>query len=404
MRGLSHARYASRMRIVADRNIAFVEAAFARLGEVVALPSAELTREAVRDAELLLVRSTVKVGPALLDGSRVRFVGTATIGIDHLDTAWLDERGITWASAPGSNADSVLEWWAQALLGACEQRGVELESRRVGIVGVGAVGGRVERFCRALGIEPARCDPPRARREGAGGFTSLDELVGACDVLTLHVPLARAGEDATFHLIDERRLRALAPGAWLVNASRGEVVDGAALERAFSASASASASAGAPAPAAALLDVFEGEPSPAPSLVDGCALATPHIAGHSLDGKANGTEQLHRAACAFLGVAPWWTARAALEPPANPILSIATDGKSDEAIVLAALRAAWRVEHDDAALRAMVRLDPDDRGDAFRRYREHYAPRRELRAFTVELRPHRERAATIARALGARVA
>src|SRR5438094_2654308 len=216
------------LRIVADRNIAFAAEAFAPLGDVVTLPSAELTREAVRDADLLLVRSTVKVGAPLLDGSRVRFVATATIGIDHLDIAWLDGRGIAWASAPGSNADSVLEWWAAALLTVAERRGVELGGLRVGVVGAGAVGGRVERFCRALGIAPLICDPPRAAREGGAGFVSLDELLRAADVVTLHVPLA----PDTRRLLDERRLAALKPGAWLVNASRGGVVDGAALARA----------------------------------------------------------------------------------------------------------------------------------------------------------------------------
>ncbi|HZS36169.1 MAG TPA: 4-phosphoerythronate dehydrogenase [Polyangia bacterium] len=391
------------LRIVADRNIAFAAEAFAPLGDVVTLPSGELVREAVRDADLVLVRSTVKVGAPLLDGSRARFVATATIGTDHLDTAWLDARGIRWASAPGSNADSVLEWWAAALLTIAERRSAALASLRVGIVGVGAVGGRVERFCRALGVTPLLCDPPRARRESETDFTfaeksethftSLDALLPACDVVTFHVPLTREGEDATHHLLDERRLGALAPGAWLVNASRGEVVDGAALERALAAGR----------PAQAILDVWEGEPSPAPSLIERCALATPHIAGHSLDGKANGTEQIYRAACAFLGVAPSWRARAALPPPASPSLRLDTAGRSDEAIVLAALRAAYRIETDDAALRAIARLPPGERAAAFRRHRDHYPARRELRAFTVELSPPRPSAARILTTLGANV-
>jgi erythronate-4-phosphate dehydrogenase len=171
------------------------------------------------------------------------------------------------------------------------------------------------------------------------------------------------------------------------------VVDGGALEHALDGGR----------PALAILDVWEGEPSPAPSLVARCALATPHIAGHSLDGKANGTEQIYRAACAVLGAAPSWSARAALPPPASPWLRVDTAARSDEAVVLAALRAAYRLETDDAALRSIVSLPAAERAAAFRHHRDHYPPRRELRAFTVELSPYRERAARILRALGANV-
>ncbi|HEX8950725.1 MAG TPA: 4-phosphoerythronate dehydrogenase, partial [Polyangia bacterium] len=266
------------MRIVADANIPYLHDAFGPLGTVVTLPARELTPEAVRDADLLLVRSTVRVNAALLAGSRVRFVATATIGIDHLDTAFLDGAGVRWASAPGSNADSVVQWFAAAM-----QRVPDVAARQLGIVGVGNVGARIERLFRALDAKPPLlCDPPRARREGADAFVALDEIFARCDLVTLHVPLTRSGEDATFHLVDARRLRR---DAVLVNACRGEVLD----------SASALAVANP-----LLLDVFEGEPSPDPRLVARAAIATPHIAGHSLDGKANGTKMIYDAACAFL--------------------------------------------------------------------------------------------------------
>jgi erythronate-4-phosphate dehydrogenase len=209
------------MRIVADANIAYVRDAFFALGEVVTLPAAALTREAARDADVLLVRSTVKVNQALLEGSRVRFLATATIGIDHLDVAFLDGAGNRWASAPGSNADSVVQWFAAAML-----RLPDIERRRLGIVGVGNVGGRIERLWRTLAVPPPLlCDPPRQRREGAalsrakpesevghptafdsGAFVTLDEILARCDLLTLHVPLTRDGVDATHHLLDARRL------------------------------------------------------------------------------------------------------------------------------------------------------------------------------------------------------
>jgi erythronate-4-phosphate dehydrogenase len=361
------------MRIVADANIPYVRDAFGRLGEVVTLPSGELNAAAVREADLLLVRSTVKVGPALLEGSRVRFVATATIGVDHLDAAWLDGAGIRWASAPGSNADSVVQWFCAAMA-----RVPDVAGRRLGIVGVGNVGGRIERLWRALDVAPPLlCDPPRARREGgaaaaavgAGGaraaFVSLDEILARCDLVTLHVPLTRTGEDATFHLVDARRLR---QDAVLVNACRGEVLDSASLFAVEN---------------RVLLDVFEGEPSPDPELVARAEVATPHVAGHSLDGKANGTKMIYDAACAFVGVTPVWTPRDSL-PPAPPTVTVRArvDGV---AAVLEAVAADYDLATDDAALRTIIAGPADGRGRAFRKYRENYPERRELDGRAVKM-------------------
>lgn len=365
------------MRIVADANTPYVRDAFSPLGEVVLLRAAEITPAAVRDADLLLVRSTVKVNAALLAGSRVRFVGTATIGIDHLDTAWLDQAGIRWASAPGSNADSVVQWFAGAMAHV-----PDVARRQLGIVGVGNVGGRIERLWRALDVPPPLlCDPPRARREGAAGFVSLDEILARCDLVTLHVPLTREGPDATFHLVDARRLR---PGAWLVNACRGEVL---ATEPALAVDNPL------------ILDVFEGEPRPDPRLVGRARLATPHIAGHSLDGKANGTKMIYDAACAFLGVTPTWTPRDALPPPpARIVVARRDDGV---AAALEAVAAGYDPAADDRALRAIVAAGDD--GTAFRRYRETYPERRELDGRVVQLAAPLPDAIRMLNAYGARV-
>jgi erythronate-4-phosphate dehydrogenase len=342
------------LRIVADANIPYLHDAFGALGEVVTLPSRELGREQVRDADLLLVRSTVKVNAALLAGSRVRFVATATIGIDHLDTAYLDGAAIAWASAPGSNADSVVQWFAAALLAA---RVAGLAGRQLGIVGVGNVGRRIERLWRALDVAPPLlCDPPRARDEGGDGFVALDDILSRCDLVTVHVPLTRGGQDATFHLVDARRLRT---DAILINACRGEVFDS---ESALAVDNPL------------LLDVFEKEPAPDPRLVARAAVATPHIAGHSLDGKANGTKMIYDAACAFLGVTPTWTPRASLPPPPGAIV---VDRRDDGvAAALTAVAAGYDVGADDAALRALVARGDD--GSGFRKYRERYPERREL--------------------------
>lgn len=347
------------MRIVADANIAYVHDAFARLGDVVTLPSAGLTREAVRDADILLTRSTVKVNRALLDGSAVRFVATATIGIDHLDTQFLDGAGIRWTSAPGSNADSVVQWLAAAV-----RRVPDLPRRQLGIVGVGNVGKRIERLWRALDVPPPLlCDPPRARRENSSEFVSLDEILARCDLVTLHVPLTRDGEDATFHLLDARKLRR---DAVLVNACRGEVL---ATEAALAVDNML------------LLDVFEGEPRPNGALIARAKIATPHIAGHSLDGKANGTKMVYDAACAFLGVTPTWTPRDSLPPITEPITLARFDDGIDA--VLQAVAANYDIDADDRALRTLGRAGDD--GAGVRHYRENYPARRELGGRVVRM-------------------
>jgi len=381
------------MRILADANIPFVKEAFASLGDVETVPSSELTRERVRDAELLLVRSTVKVGAPLLDGSRVRFVATATIGTDHLDTAWLEAHGIAWASAPGSNADSVAQWFV-GVVAEIGARGIDLEALQIGIVGVGNVGSRIERICRALGKPPLLCDPPRARAEGREAFLPLDGLLNGSDLVTLHVPLQREGADATLRMIETRRLERLVPDGWLVNASRGEVVDGTALESALTEGRLAGA----------VLDVFEGEPAPSPSLVTRCALATPHIAGHSLDGKVNGTQMIYEAACRFLGRAPSVDVHTLLPPVEPAEVRVDTRGRSLPEILGQALHPYWRITDDDAALRGMMGRPAAERAAAFAAYRNAYPPRRELRGATITLDPPHPVAAKVLAAIGAKPA
>ena len=368
------------MRIVADRNNPFVREAFSHLGEVVTLPASSIDAAAVKNAELLVCRSTVKVGPALLDGSNVRFVGTATIGTDHLDIPYLSGRGIAWTAAPGSNADSVQLWFACALAVYCRRHGLDPRTLRYGIVGVGHVGSRIERLVRALGIEPLLCDPPRARAEG-GTFVDVDTLVEHCDVVTLHVPLEETGADRTRGLFDAARLRRLRDGALLVNACRGEVVDGKALLSEIGR-------------IHAICDVFEGEPSPAPALVEACDLSTPHIAGHSLDGKVNGTDAVYRAACAFLGAQPTFFAHEHL-PRVEPHAIAVPEGPV--AVMLdEALRPFYDLRADDDALRQIVRGP----AGGFRAYRDAYAVRREPRGVVATLAAPRSEVAAFLRLLG----
>jgi erythronate-4-phosphate dehydrogenase len=377
------------VRIVSDRNIPYVAEAFAELGEVVCLPAAQIDAASVREADILLCRSTVKVNAALLEGSRVRFVGTAVIGTDHLDVRWLEARGIEWASAPGSNADSVALWWMSALATLCRRERIDLGSLRIGVVGVGHVGSRIARLARALGHAPMLCDPPRARVEGSAGFVSLDAILRSADLVSLHVPLSADGEDATRGLLSAERLSRLRPGAIVLNACRGEVVDGAALTETLLAGK-----------LRGLLDVFPGEPSPDPQLVAAAAIATPHIAGHSLDGKVNGTDAIYRAACAFLGRTPRYDVHAQLAAPTPSALTLDVHGRSDAEVIGEALHPYYDIERDDTALRAIVREPESGRGAAFRAYRDDYPARREPKGVTVTLAQPRARVAAVLEVLG----
>jgi len=365
------------MHVLADENIPLVREAFAAFGTVETRPGRAMTPEAVRGADVLLVRSVTRVDEALLGTSAVRFVGTATIGTDHLDVGALRRRGIAVASAPGSNAESVVEWVLAALLRTAAARGEALAGRTVGVVGVGQVGGRLAPRLEALGMTVLRCDPPRAEAEGTGhgatAFVPLAQVLDASDIVTLHTPLTVGGAHPTAHLVGARELARLRPGAWLVNASRGAVVDGAALLAALR-----SGHLGA-----ALLDVFEHEPAPDPALVAAATLATPHIAGYSFDGKLNGARRLFEALAEWSGQAAAfdWDAAYALTPederPALDAPASGMDAVAETAALDARVRRLYDIAADDARFRATLALSTEaDRAEAFARLRKTYPRRR----------------------------
>jgi len=376
------------VKIVADANIPLVAEAFGPLGEVIRLPADGITPAAVADADALLVRSVTRIGPALLDGSRVRFVATATIGIDHVDTAYLASRGIGFASAQGSNARSVAEYVFSALVVLAEHAGRRLGDLTVGVVGVGHVGGRLARMLETVGATVLRNDPPLARRTGDPGFVPLDALNDA-DVVTLHVPLTRSGPDATFHMVDAAWLGRLRPGVWLINTSRGAVAETAALRDAANAGRFG----------ALVLDVWENEPAIDPELLRRADLATPHIAGYSYDGKVNGTRMVLAALCDYFGLERPWDPGPLMPPPPTPRIAIAAVTAPEEALGQAVL-AAYDIREDDARLRATLALPEADRPAAFKALRREYPVRREFSQTTVALAGANPEAAGLLEALG----
>lgn len=287
------------MKIVADPNIPFVREAFGAHGDVVLIPGRQITAGAVRDADALLVRSVTPVEEVLLAGSRIRFVATATIGTDHVDVRYLEVLGIGFASAAGSNANSVAEYVVAALLELARRGRYRLRDRSLGVIGVGNVGSKVVRYARALGMRVLQLDPP----------LGLHERAWEADIVTLHVPLL----ETTRHMLHHDNLT----GFTLINTSRGAVVDNKALLQAID---------GNRIPAAAL-DVWEGEPQISAELLDVVEIGTPHIAGYSFDGKVAGTRMIYEAFCRHFKITPFWQPRL----PTGQTISLAVaSGEDDE--------------------------------------------------------------------------
>jgi len=357
------------MRIVADENIPFVRQAFAEFGEVHTLPGRAIAPVDLKDAEVLLVRSVTQVNAELLAQSAVRFVGTATIGEDHIDTAWLDKQKIAFTSAPGSNAESAAEYVVSALLTMAERRGEILSNQRVGIIGCGNVGTRVRAKLRALGMQCLIYDPPRAERGVVDDYASLAQIL-ACDVVSLHVPLVKSGPYPTLNLADEAFFAALSPNAIFINTARGAVVEESALLAKLTTCPNFSA----------VIDVWRNEPNINLEILRRAALATPHIAGYSRDGKVNGTETLYRALCRFMLHNPTWSAQAVLEAPTIYALRLSAGVSAQEAVTKT-VRACYDIRSDDAALRRIF-YNPDQAG-YFDRLRKNYPPRREFSHLTV---------------------
>lgn len=379
------------MRILADENIPLLDEFFAGFGEIRRLPGRAIDRAAVREADLLLVRSVTQVDRALLQGSAVTFVGTCTIGTDHLDLDYFNAAGIVWASAPGCNARGVVDYVLGSLLTLAEDEGLDPANRTYGVIGAGQVGGRLLAVLRGLGWRVLVCDPPRQVAEG-GDYVSLEQVLAECDVISLHTPLTRAGEHPTHHLLDARRLAQLKPGSWLINASRGAVVDNGALRELL----------GRRQDLKAVLDVWEGEPEVDTALAALCRLATPHIGGYSLDGKWRGTAQIYQAFCAHLGQAP------AVEldelMPAPWLSELGLTAAADPSWALATLcRAVYDPRRDDADFRRSLLGDTAARRAAFDALRKAYPPRREIDGLQVRLQGEAPELARLVRALGARL-
>jgi erythronate-4-phosphate dehydrogenase len=280
------------MKVIVDNKIPYIKEAINRIAdEVVFLPGADFTKEAVKDADALIVRTRTRCNRELLEGTQVKFIATATIGYDHIDTEYCREAGITWTNCPGCNAGSV-EQYVRSVLGLLQRKkGLDLKNATIGVVGVGHVGSRVARTAKLLGMRVLLNDPPRADK-GETGFVDLATIARECDVITFHTPLIQEGVYSTYHLVDKDFLFSLKRAPYLINSSRGEVVDTASLLASLAAGKVKDV----------VIDTWENEPRISRDLLEAAFLATPHIAGYSADGKANATRMSLEALCRFFGM------------------------------------------------------------------------------------------------------
>lgn len=357
------------MKIVIDDKIPFIKGVFEPFADTVYLPGAEINNKAVKNADALIIRTRTLCNKELLEGSTVNFIATATIGYEHIDTKWCGANGIKWKNAEGCNATSVMQYIASVLVFLSKKFSFKFENRTLGVIGVGNIGKKVVELAEILGFRIILNDPPLARRLGPCGYISLEGLIHESDIITLHVPLNYEGIDKTYHLFDDQILKKLNRGTLFINSSRGEVTDNGALKNILKSGYIQGA----------VLDVWENEPDIDLELMRFLNIATPHIAGYSVDGKANGTTMSVRSLSRFfnLGLNNWLPASIPL-PLSDQLFVIDAKNKTDQEVLCEAIETTYKVENDDKRLKSV----PGD----FEKQRGNYPVRREFSAYTIELK------------------
>ncbi len=350
------------MKIYADENMPLVQAFFAALGEVILFDGRNVSAAQLSDADILLVRSVTRVNADLLASNpRLQFVGTATIGTDHVDLAYLASRNIAFASAPGCNAQSVVEYVLSSLWALAEKYQWQLTQKVVAVVGVGSIGSKLVQALQALNINVLQCDPLRAAQDGQFNHTDFATVCRQADIISFHTPLIQQGRHASMHLLNKAALALLKPDCAVINASRGAVVDNVALLQ---------SQQNAVRPRPVVLDVWENEPDILTALLPYVDIATAHIAGHSVEGKARGTEMLYQQCCAVLQRPAVMSLSTLLAVPAMEKLQISPNFGLPDVQNLA--RLLYDVRRDDALMRCYLR------SQGFDWLRKNYPPRREF--------------------------
>lgn len=364
------------MKLIVDENISFGKDAFSEFGEVTFAHGREINNKMLADAEVLITRSITKVNKELLSGTKVKFVGTATIGTNHIDLNYLRENGITFSSAAGCNSNAVKEYVLAAVSYIFNKHRIDIEDKSIGIIGVGNIGTRVAAISESLGLKVIRNDPPLQRlpagqsgETGSDIYSALEDAL-QCDIITCHVPLNLEGVDKTYHLINEDTLRLIKPGALLINSSRGPVIDNKALRERLEKQQDIFIT----------LDVWENEPDIDNRLMNMINIATPHIAGYSLEGKVNGTTMIYNALCNYLKVEPAWSPEM---PEINNRQIDIDDADTTLDLLNNLLNKSYPIVDDDKLLREQNSIGEDQRGNHFDGLRKNYHFRRELQNYYV---------------------
>lgn len=356
------------LKIIVDENIAFASTAFNQFGEVKLLSGRNISNDVLFNTDILIVRSITNVNEELLKNTPVKFVGTATIGTDHIDLDYLKYHSIGFADAKGCNAYSVAEYVISSLLHLSVKFNFSLFNKSIGIVGVGNVGSKIARFASALGMKVLLNDPPLQRSGMKSDFIDLDTVLSS-DAITLHVPLNLNGIDKTYHLFDKEKLSRVNDGAILINTSRGAVVNNQDLLDVISRKK-----------LKVVLDVWENEPAPNLDLLSEVEIVTPHIAGYSLEGKVNGTQMVYNSLCDFLGVKKDFSF--AQKPPQNSLRQFEVKDKLETGLEKLVSN-IYSIQDDDERMRKMLEMDKEKRKEYFDSLRKNYPIRREFNNYSI---------------------
>ncbi|MBT8379885.1 MAG: 4-phosphoerythronate dehydrogenase [Ignavibacteria bacterium] len=359
------------MKIVIDDNIIFAEDAFSMLGSISLLNGRLITNKILKNTDALIVRSITSVNEELLKKTKIKFIGTATIGTDHIDTNYLQKNKIVFADAKSCNADSVAEYVFTALLKIAADEKISLSKKTIGIIGVGIIGSRIEKLARALGMKVLKNDPPKEREGIGSGYVSLNDIFDV-DIITLHVPLNKKGKDKTFHLLGDKNLKHIKEGTIIINTSRGEVIKNSALLKESRTKSFK-----------LVLDVWENEPNLNTELIKEAQIGTSHIAGYSFEGKTNGTKLIYDALCNHLNKKPTWE-------PSLPVLEHSEislpEGKTIEERLFKLFCSIYNIEKDNDGLRNVLHLKTNNlREEYFDLLRKLYPLRREFTNYTISL-------------------
>ena len=356
------------LKLIVDENIAFAGKAFNQFGSVSLLPGREITNSVLGDADILIVRSITSVNEELLKNTSVKFVGTATIGTDHIDLDYLNKNKIVFADAKGCNAFSVAEYIVAALLNLSVWFNFKVNEKSIGIVGVGNVGSKVAAFAEALGMKVLLNDPPLQRNGDKRNFVELDEIL-KCDIVTLHVPLNSNGIDKTHHLFDKEILNKLIDKSILINSSRGAVINNLDLLNSIKKQK-----------LRVVLDVWENEPDIDIELLKKVSIGTPHVAGYSYEGKVNGTKMIYDSLCKFLETEKSFAFE--LDTSQKSIKQF--DETNQFEIGLNNLISnIYSIQDDDNRMRKTIGMNKNERIKEFDLQRKIYPKRREFNNYTI---------------------